>query len=68
MELYKTLEELSDKVKVGYPMEDYKSNVWVTLGSIDELSTMNDRLIQSLFEKYHYIAVKHEKTANKPQV
>ena len=47
MELYKTLEELSDKVKVGYPMEDYKSNVWVTLG---------------------YIEVKHEKTANKPQV
>ena len=68
MELSQTIIGLSDKVKVGYPMEDYKSNVWVTLGSIDELSTMNDRLIQSLFEKYHYIAVKHEKTANKPQV
>ena len=68
MELSQTIIGLSDKVKVAYPMEDYKSNVWVTLGYIDELSTMYDRLIQSLFEKYHYIAVKHEKTANKPQV
>lgn len=68
MELSQTLNELSDKVKVGYPVVDYKSNAWVTLYSIDELSTMGDRLIQSLFEKHHYIAVKHEKTANKPQV
>jgi hypothetical protein len=53
-------------------MEDYKTNEWVTLDSIEDLANMQDRLIQSLkiasFEKYHYTAVKHEKTANKPQV
>lgn len=66
------IKRAAGKVKVCFPMEDYKTNEWVTLDSIEDLANMQDRLIQSLkiasFEKYHYTAVKHEKTANKPQV
>ena len=57
-------------------MNDYKTNEWVTLDSIDDLSKMSDRIIQSFrmasFEKSYGDStndvVKHEKTANKPQV
>lgn len=59
------IKRTAGKVKVCFPMEDYKTNEWVTLDSIEDLANMQDRLIQSLkiasFEKYHYTAVKHEK-------
>ena len=64
MGLYNTLEELSDKVsklrnhvategktrkvKVYFPLEDYETNEWVTIYSIEDLVNMQDRLIQSL--------------------
>ena len=66
------IKKAAGKVKVCFPMEDYKRNEWVTLDKIEDLTNMQDRLIQSLkiasFEKYHYSEVKHEKTANKQQV
>ena len=73
------IKRTAEKVKVCFPVNDYKTNEWVTLDSIDDLSKMSDRIIQSFrmasFEKSYgdstndnQNVVKHEKTANKPQV
>lgn len=73
------IKRTAEKVKVCFPMNDYKTNEWVTLDSIDDLSKMSDRIIQSFrmasFEKSYgdstndnQNVVKHEKTANEPQV
>ena len=66
------IKKAAGKVKVCFPMEDYKRNECVALDKREDLTNMQDRLIQSLniasFEKYRYTEVKHEKTANKPQV
>lgn len=55
----------SDKFRVCFPLNGYKSNEWVVLDSIDELEHLRDKIIQSFkiasFEKSRQDAVKQEK-------
>ena len=53
-------------------MNDYKTNEWVTLDSIDDLSKMSDRIIQSFrmasFEKSYGDSTNDVVSTKKPQI